>query len=543
MRYVFAVIFMVLGVVLGGFGILQKTVLAPSDTITATADLDSPGPLVVVDPGMLNLYPGPARLTVEGTDDVTIAQASKENIDAWVGDTAHTEITGLTSESALKAEKSDGKDSAPNPAAADLWTSVQTGAAPQTLDWDQDAGRTAFLIGTDGKSDAAQQVSISWQKDAATPWAVPLMVAGGIAFLIGLVLLFMGIRRGQRERRRRTARQERRRKLAETGAAFAVVPALALAGCGAQSQELPEPSPADKPSTATAVIDDGQAERILHSASEAVAQADSNLSSKTLETRASGPFGALRKKAYAVKKKAKDVDLPPALAADSITLNYTSATDAWPRVTTLVTEDSDSGQTQLIVLKQDTARSDYKVWSQSVLLSGSQIPEVNDARQGSTLLGADASGLVKTPQDTVSAYAKALAGGSKSGGEFGDDDYAKQVKKSLEDQKKALAEGNATIDAKYTPGKNVVAQQTADGGAVVVGSMTSTRTISPESTGGRSGTLSVPKPQSELVKETSTSKKLTTDYAEIVAFVVPKKGGGKPQLIGVTEAMTGAELT
>ena len=142
MRYVFAVIFMVLGVVLGGFGILQKTVLAPSDTITATADLDSPGPLVVVDPGMLNLYPGPARLTVEGTGDVTIAQASKENVDAWVGDTAHTEITGLTSESALKAEKSDGKDSAPNPAAADLWTSVQTGAAPQTPNWCQNAGRT-----------------------------------------------------------------------------------------------------------------------------------------------------------------------------------------------------------------------------------------------------------------------------------------------------------------------------------------------------------------------------------------------------------------
>lgn len=540
MRYVFASILMVLGVILGGLGIAQKTIWAPSDTITATANLDSPGPLVVVDPGMLNLYDGPAKLTVQGKGDITVAQASKENVDAWVGDTAHTTITGLQDEHTLKTAKSKGADSAPNPAHADLWNSVHTEKGKQTLKWDQDAGRTTFLIATDGKAPGADTVSISYQHDTATPWAIPLMIAGGVLFLIGLILLLLGMRRGRKERDRRAARWERRRKLAETGAAFAVVPVIALSGCGGQSEPLPTPQPADKPSTAAAVIDDGQAKKILQQVSKSIERADGKLDSKALESRATGPFAAQRKKAYAVKKKAKDVDLPAPVADGDIKLNYTSATNDWPRVTTVVADSANGEQTQLLVLAQENPRSDYRLWGQTVLLAGSEIPSVNDSRQGSELLSPDASGLAATPQDTVSNYAKLLHGDKKDQQRFESDDYAKQVKKSIEDQKQQLSQGNAQISTTFTAGKNLVAQKTADGGAVVVGTMDSRRTISPESTGGRSGTLSIPKPQSELVGQTSTESKLETRYAEIMAFVVPPKGKGKPKLIGVNEALTGA---
>ncbi len=65
MRYTLAVILMVVGVVVSGLGLLQKTLWAPDDTITATTQIEGSAPAVIVDPGMLNLYDTPAKLTAE----------------------------------------------------------------------------------------------------------------------------------------------------------------------------------------------------------------------------------------------------------------------------------------------------------------------------------------------------------------------------------------------------------------------------------------------------------------------------------------------
>lgn len=542
MRNVIAGIALALGVIISGLGVLQLTLWAPSDTVTAHAELPNETSTVVVEPGMLNLYSGKATLTATGEGDITIAQASKENVDAWVGDSAHADITGLSSQTQLSVTSKDGDPVNENPATADLFTTVQTGASQQSLDWDQDAGRTAFLIGTESGDKHLSDVAITFSRDAASPFAVPLLIVGGILILVGIVLFVLSGRQRKRDAQRREARRERRRRLAETGAAFAIVPALALAGCGGAGSDLPTPNAAAKPSTAQAVITDDQAKKIVTEAADDIEQADSKLDSKALSSRADGPFASQRKAAYSVKKKAKDADLPATIAADEVTLNYTSATDTWPRVTTVVTTDSDSKQSQLLVLSQNSARENYKVWSQTVLLSGSEIPSVNDSRQGSTLLDPDASGLVMSPKATLAAYAKGLGGDKKSSAQFGDDAYATQVKKSIEDQTKELKKGNASLKVTFDAGSELVAQQTADGGAVVVGSLTSTRTISPEASDGEKGTLTVPKPQSELVKDTSTSKKLESTYSELVAFVIPASGKGKPQLIGVSEALTGASL-
>ncbi|MGV2482483.1 UNVERIFIED_CONTAM: hypothetical protein IGO34_37445, partial [Salmonella enterica subsp. enterica serovar Weltevreden] len=70
---------------------------------------------------------------------------------------------------------------------------------------------------------------------------------------------------------------------------------------------------------------------------DGVAAADKDLDAKALEERATGPALDQRGAAYAVKKKVKDHDLPPAVAADDIVVNYTAATDTWPRVTSLIT--------------------------------------------------------------------------------------------------------------------------------------------------------------------------------------------------------------
>ncbi|HJG79586.1 MAG TPA: hypothetical protein K8V08_04150, partial [Brevibacterium senegalense] len=111
MRYVLPAVIIVIGLITGMFGVLQKTVWAPDDQRTATVQLDEPGPVVVIEPGVLNLYPTPAQLTATAADpgqEITISRTTKENADAWVGASDVTRITGLQDETTLAAQTTTG---------------------------------------------------------------------------------------------------------------------------------------------------------------------------------------------------------------------------------------------------------------------------------------------------------------------------------------------------------------------------------------------------------------------------------------------------
>lgn len=541
MRYVVAGLLIVAGLIVGAIGVLQKTVWAPPEEIVAQAAPDDPGPLLVIEPGVLNLYQGPAQLIVRDEGEISISQASMENVDAWVGETEHTSVTGLADESTLALEKVDGEPEAPNPLGADLFEAQTSGQGEAAIEWDNDPGRTAFLVATDGQAPAASAIEIRWPNDTETPWAVPLMIAGGILVALGVVLGIMDVRRGQEERKRGDARAPRGRKVAGTGAAFAIVPVLALAGCG--TPELPTAQPSDPPASAPPVVNESQLERIVTEISTAVAAADEETDAAALQARATGPFLEQRTSAYEVKQAAEDYPLPPAVAADDITVNVVSATDQWPRVTSAITTDAESGQAQFLVLSQEDPRANYRLWSQSVLLPGAEIPEVADARQGSQLLAPDQDGLAKTPQQAVRHYAAVLQNGEDSWffEDFADDAFRQQVAETQQSQRDALAEGNATISYDYsTDGSELVAQQTADGGAIVTGLINVTTTVSPESVEDRTGTLTVPEPQRSIVGETETSQQLVTRNLQVVTFTVPTDG--QVALIGVTDVLAGAEL-
>ncbi|MGO2153132.1 MAG: hypothetical protein ACTH3O_04440 [Brevibacterium aurantiacum] len=538
MRYTLAVILMVVGVVVGGLGILQKTLWAPDDQITATAEIDAETPAVVVDPGMLNLYETPATLKVEGSGDLTIAQAPAENVEAWVGDSASAHVTGLAPEGELTVKAQDGKAKVPNPAGADLWTSEVTGTDTVELDWTDDANRTGFLIAGSGEPGDVKTVTISWPNHAETPWALPLMIIGGALFIGGIVILFFNRKSAKKEKNRRTARQERRKKLAEYGTAFAIVPVLALSACG--PEELPKPEPSEAPSSAAAGVNDDQAKRILDSVAEDIKAADKKTSSSDLKKRAAGPALKQREDAYKVKEKVEKQKLPPAVANEKVVVNYTAATDSWPRMTSLIT--SAGNDTQLLVLTQEDPRSDYKLWSQTQLVPGTELPEIPDARQGSAPLDPKSKDYALTPEKAVSDYAKALGSGkdSKEAKKFESDDFSKSIWKNQQAQKQSAEEGKAEVTYKYTPGKEIVAQGTADDSAVVTGVIEAESTISPESVDGRTGTLTLSSPQKELTGSDSTQKPVTTKTTQVLTFLVPKDG--KVRLIGGLETLSGAEL-
>ena len=537
MRYTFAVILMVVGVVVGGLGLLQKTLWAPEDTITATAEIDADKPAVIIDPGMLNLYETPATLTVKGSGDLTIAQAPIDNVEAWAGDSAYDRVTGLAEEGELTTKATDGEEQVPDPAGADLWQSQVTGTDSVELEWNDEANRTGFLIAGEGDPGQVKSVALSWPNHAETPWAIPLMIIGGVAFIAGLVLLFIGANRAKKEANRRRARQERRRKLAEFGTAFAIVPVLALSACG--SEELPKPEPSEEPSSAPAGVTDDQTQRILESVADQVKTADKDTDEKALAKRVTGPALQQREDVYKVKDKVEDQKLPPAVASEDIVANYTAATDAWPRVTSMIT--SAGGDSQLLVLTQEDPRSDYKLWSQTQLVSGTKLPELPDSRQGAKMLEPGSKDFVETPEKVVANYAKALGEGegSKEAKKFDSDDFSKSIWKNQKEQKDSAESGNAEVDYKYTPGKELVAQGTADDAAIVTGVIKAESTISPETDEDRTGTLTLSSPQKDLIGSATTQQPVTTKTTQVLTFLVPEDG--KVKLIGGLETLSGAQ--
>lgn len=530
----------VLGAVLGVVGVLQKTVWAPPENITATTQTDESSAAAVIEPGVLNLYPGGAQVTVKGTGDITVAHASKPNVEAWLGEASYLDITGLKTQEELRTEKVAGEeDSVPNPAGADLWEDSTTEPEQVTFTWDEPAGDTSFLIGSSEKTDL--QVSVTWQNDATNAWSTPLIVIGLILIVLGILLFISGTKAKKREKEREQARRERRRRLAQMGSAFAIVPGLALAGCGAP--ELPEPQPLETPTAPAASVTDEQLERVLEDIHTTIKEADDKLDTKKLGERADGSFHQQREGAYKIKKKDKKAKLPAAPAFDDVKVNFTSATDSWPRITSAVVSGND--QTQLVMLSQQDPRSPYRLWALTVLLPGAEFPEVEDARVGSGLLAADQDGLVMTPKQTVENYAEKLQKPNKAKrkGDFEDDAFAKQELETYKKIKKEIEKGNGSAKVEYSPGKQIAAQSTTDGSAIVIGSAVQTLSLSPETREGQTGELTVPNPQAKVVGESKTQRTLQTEYTQVYAFVVPKKGEGKVRLIGVSTAMSDAKLS
>ncbi|GAA2012201.1 hypothetical protein GCM10009755_24550 [Brevibacterium samyangense] len=548
-RYIFSVLFIVAGLVLGGLGVLQKTLWAPSENITASTTLEDPGPLLVVDPGVLNLYDTPAKLTIEGEGDLVMVEQSKEFVDAWVGDTTHTNITGLSGEGALAAERTDGEQAtAPNPATGDTWNSVTTGEGTLELTWDEDPGRTTFLVASDGTQPAATDVTVEWPNHAETPWALPLIIGGAVLVVIGIVLAVTRWRRGRKDRARREARVERRKKLVETGAAFAVVPAIALAGC-APSPELPTPQPAAAPSTAPASVTDEQITKILEDTAKVVADADGKTDAKALEPRAAGAFATQRNLAYEVKKKSEDFTLPPAVADQEVLVNWTTQTDTWPRITSVVASDEEIGQTQYLVFSQEDVRAPYKLVAQTTLVPGVEFPSVADARAGALPVAGDSEDFVLKPQDITGRYADVLTHGdqSKFAGDFSVDALRLRLAGEQKNLTDSLASGNATVEFSYSADSNaLVVQQTADGAAIVTGVVGGTTTMTPEKEDDRVGKLSLTSPISDIVGETETEQSVESTRQMQVTFFVPKADAAEDaravELIGVTDTMSGAEL-
>lgn len=224
MRFVWAVVAFVLAAALIGAGIAQRTIFVGPDSQKTEVAIDEPAPFVLLDGDVLRINPGAQTLIVRGDGEIFGSYGRTADMEAWLADSDYNHVT-VDDDGALNVEHvtapaaedeaQDGDDPAAEGAEGDAAEEEPTGRDPRGSDlWLDSFGEenlltadnmqlpegTSLLIAYDGTKDAPDDIVVSWPLDNSTPWAGPLMVAGGVVLLIGLVLYVLAIRHQRRGR-------------------------------------------------------------------------------------------------------------------------------------------------------------------------------------------------------------------------------------------------------------------------------------------------------------------------------------------------------
>jgi hypothetical protein len=306
-----------------------------------------------------------------------------------------------------------------------------------------------------------------------------------------------------------------------------VMVALALT-LGACAASLPQPDPAAAPAVALPVLSVAQSEGVLSRIGTVLETADAALDPAALADRLTGPALAIRTAEYVRATATAGAKLPTVLPTQAQTLVVPDTT-TWPRTELVVTQQpADLQAPRLLVLSQATARDPYRLWGWARLGAGVQMPATADAAHGSAPLSPDATGLLLSPAETLAQYADVLANGDAStfAGAFPTDFFRTYIEAKRAEYSESL-KAVATVTETYTPvDDGISALATVDGGAIVVGAMTTQTTIAVAQ-----GSVALDDPfEAALAGRASVTKSSVRIWTDVVAFYVPPAGSTTTQI-------------
>lgn len=241
LQRVIAAVLAVLGLTTVGLAVASGTVWKPDEIVEARAVSGEGTTLLITDPGVLGLVSDVVTVTASRTADgqtndgeVVLAIGRENDVLGWVGDDAHTLVTGLQSWEALNtsqvagdtvavesdSETDDSKDEednsesepaeddaevpatagsglvGPSPAGSDMWLESATGDEQATLTWSSSTpnDRLLLLVANTGDNAPPPELALRWEREVSTPLMVPGIAVGTVLVLIGL-LLFLSARR------------------------------------------------------------------------------------------------------------------------------------------------------------------------------------------------------------------------------------------------------------------------------------------------------------------------------------------------------------
>lgn len=522
MRVIAAIVLFSLSVLTLGFGIAGRNIFAEPETLDRAMVIESNAPATVIHGADLAAYPGRVTVSVEGgelarvpaqsgqgfefrsTERSFVAYGRTVDVMAWLSPARHTQLRFDPLADDFYALPRVGSElSLPDPRGSDLWFQEysEEGLLSVSVSVPEDV---SILIMSDGVSPAPTNVTVSWPLVTETLWTVALVLVGIGAMIAGFVLVlvnYMLWRKNRGPKRKLTKRPRpprgsyrrppTRRPIKTRGRRalrFSALPVVGLvlftgSAC-AQSTEIAPPSePASPASQAQLVVPypavtELQFSRIMSRISSQIQAADEELAVNLLSERVGDPTLAARRAAYIIKRAdSESGTLVPILSAP-IRLVLPQATSKWPRSVFGIIQDEQDEQSPSIgvVLRQESPRTNYVLSYAVVLAPDLQIPDLPSANAGAAKLSKDSKLTKLSPMDVLIHYADVLNQGGESSfaGEF--DLATDRLFSLLGPDAAALRQESfgavVGIDWNTTVLDNeVVAFATADGGALVMGTL------------------------------------------------------------------------
>ena len=569
-------------------GIGQLTFWAPAETVTATAPTDTKtAPLTVIDQNLRTLNGGPVKISVKGEGNFILAAGRPDDVDAWVGKTAHNTVSGVSDDrKSLKVEHSDGEATAPSPAGSDLWVSTENATDELEYSWTPPAeGEWSLLLASDGTKAAPSSVSMTFPNDATRPMAVPLIALGIIVILAGAALPFLGTILGTIRGKGRGPDGSGPGGSGPSGGSFeepqfeapanvepparasviargfsgegkakrvsalaAALAALLVAGtaAGAQASKTPEPSPSDTTAPAAPaegpVVVDAQLKRILEQVSSAVAAGDAAKDASKLEPRVDSMELQIRTQNYKIRSQVGNYEARMPVRASKLLTSVVSSQRSWPRSVIAVTQGEGNVVPQVLTLVQAGPRENYKLRGTSPLQPGTSFPAM--PRGGTAAVapndkpdlkfsGSEAlAGLADRLTTADSAFKDKLAESNSSPYIAGTLAYqADTVEKGVN--------GNFSFTHAVVP-DSVAVFRTADGGALVVGRLDFALDGSPKAEGDK---LLLNDESAVFAGGKETGTGMVMNFAESVAVYIPPANSQDPmRLVAATRGLVGASF-
>jgi hypothetical protein len=131
---------------------------------------------------------GRIRIRVEGDRPLFVGVASRADVDRYLADVAHSEVTEVRYRP-FRAQYRDiaGAPTAEAPTAQTFWTRSVSGSGPQEVIWPVQAGDWAVVVmNQDGSAGVAARLQAGFHSDLLLPLA-------GVVVLLGLLLLLLGV--------------------------------------------------------------------------------------------------------------------------------------------------------------------------------------------------------------------------------------------------------------------------------------------------------------------------------------------------------------
>ncbi|MDR2508547.1 MAG: hypothetical protein LBC50_00220 [Candidatus Ancillula sp.] len=271
------------------------------------------------------------------------------------------------------------------------------------------------------------------------------------------------------------------------------------------------------------VLSSEQVISIRDSINSLLAQSDASNDGVILDARLDGPELAIRR-AQLVAKAAGVQDVNMQIPITSKQIAITNG-QFWPRCNFIITDITQDRQSErLLVLNQKTVHDNYKLWSVVRLFANIDLPKFDVATIGSAPVDVSDEELVASPQNVFNRYADVLQNGDAS--EFVSnfntaDELRKQVVDAYQISAGQLSGiGGSQSQAFTADPKSIRALRTVNGGALAVGSISSTWV---RAAGG--GIYATPASDAEraLFGSQQATTSITAEYLTVVAIYIPPK--------------------